>query len=292
MSRRHKGGSPVPLSTQDAGSHTEQAVWQSPSSAPRTPMVRKAVSTVNGINLRAPGERYWPHSAAAYYRSGEVHDAAFNRSLRAIRPSRVEININRLHAVYMRQDLALGYYTRDHLAALPICGQPKLTVRERLDELAAQAAREGSELWRDAWDRARSAVAPALGDTEISTTGYPTTSGEEYVDGAGALAIGFHLLAKERSVPVSAITRQDVEELTGDWRDTGQPQFKERWTDRLEALGHRMDDADDPVMVRWRALCYEYPEPDPDSPAARVGQAGETGLLVVLSQFHRGHVVF
>ncbi|MFD3910027.1 hypothetical protein [Streptomyces sp. NPDC058603] len=139
-------------------------------------------------------------------------------------------------------------------------GTPKLKVRERLDELAAQAAREGDELWRDAWDRARAVVTSALGDTEITTTGY-TTSGEEYVDGSGALAIGFYLLARERSEPVAALTRDDVEELAGDWRDFTQPQMKERWTDRLEAIGHRLDNPDDPVMVRWRALCYEHPEP-------------------------------
>ncbi|MFI1201674.1 hypothetical protein ACH4VR_19845 [Streptomyces sp. NPDC020883] len=257
--------------------------------------MRKAVSAVEGINLRPAGERAWPHSTVAYFRSGDVHDAAFNRRLRAIRPDRVEISINRVHAVYMQQDLDCGYYTWDHLAAIPLSGTPKLTVRERLDELAAQAAREGSEQWRDAWDRARAVIAPALGDTEISTTGYPTTSGEEYVDGSGALAIGFYLLARARSEPVAALTREDIEELAGDWRDFTQPRMKERWTNRLEALGHRMDDADDPVMVRWRALCYEHPEPDPDNPDAstyRVGHAGETGLRPLLSPHYRDRIRF
>ncbi|MFG3043154.1 hypothetical protein ACGFYZ_40280 [Streptomyces sp. NPDC048330] len=260
-----------------------------------TARVRKALSAVEGVSLRPAGERAWPHSTVAYFRSGDVHDAAFNRRLRSLRPDRVEITINRVHAVYMRQDLELGYYTWDHLAALPMCGTPRLTVRERLDELAAQAAREGDELWRDAWDRTRAVVAPALGDTQISTAGFPYTSGEEYADGAGALAVGFYLLARERSEAVAALTRDDIEELAGDWRDVPQPQMKERWTARLEALGHRMDDPNDPVAVRWRALCYEHPEPDPDHPDAsmyRVGHAGETGLRLLLSQHHRDRIRF
>ncbi|MYX26810.1 hypothetical protein GTY75_09030 [Streptomyces sp. SID8381] len=269
------------------------AMYPEDALAALTNRVRKTVSSVEGITLRPSGERPWPHSTLAYYRSGDVHDAAFNRVLRDIRPPRVEITVNRLHAVYMHQDPDRGYYTWDHLAALPLCGTPKITVRERLDELADQAAREGDELWRDAWDRARSAVAPALGGEEISTTGLPTTSGEEYVDGAGALAIGFYLLARERNVPVAALTRDDIDELAGDWRDLSQPQLPTRWTSRLEALGHQLDDQDDPVMVRWRTLCYEHPEPDPDNPDAslyRVGHAGETGLRLVLSQHHHEHV--
>jgi hypothetical protein len=260
-----------------------------------TARVRKAASAVEGVSLRPAGERAWPHSTLAYYRSGDVHDAEFNRRLRGIRPDRVELTIDRVHAVYMHQDLDRGYYTWDHLAALPLCGTPKLTVRERLDELAAQAAREGDELWRDAWDRARAVVTPGLGDEEISTSGFPYTAGEEYVDGSGALAIAFYLLARERSEPVATLTRADIEELAGDWSDFTQPQMTKRWTDRLEALGHRMDDQDDPVMVRWRALCYEHPEPDPDNPDAsmyRVGHAGETGLLPLLSEHHRERIRF
>ncbi|MFF4520497.1 hypothetical protein [Streptomyces bluensis] len=271
------------------------AMYPEEQAAAHNTLVRKAVSTVDGIRLRPAGDRYWPHSTAAYYRSGDVHDAEFNRRLRAIRPARVEISVSRLHAVYMRQDVDRGYYTWEHLAALPMCGTPKLTVGERLDELALQAEREGDELWRDAWDRARTVISPALGDEEISTTGYPTTSGEEYVDGAGALAIGLYMLARERSGPVSSVSRQDIEELTGSWQDFRQPQMKERWTGRLEALGHTMADADDPIMVRWRALCHEYPEPNPDNPDAsmyRVGHAGETGLHVLLSQHHREHIRF
>ncbi|WP_413100211.1 hypothetical protein [Streptomyces sp. Inha503] len=80
-----------------------------------TARVRKAVSGVEGINLRPAGERAWPHSTLAYFRAGDVHDAACNRRLRSIHPDRVEITINRVHAVYMHQDPDCRHYTWDHL---------------------------------------------------------------------------------------------------------------------------------------------------------------------------------
>ncbi|MFF4408466.1 2'-5' RNA ligase family protein [Streptomyces sp. NPDC001407] len=255
--------------------------------------VRTALSKVDGIRLREPDASFWPHSTAAYYRSPEVHDAAFNRAVRAVRPERVEVTVDRVDAVYLHQDLGRGYYTWDHLASLPVCTAPMLTVSERLNELSRQAIREGNELWRDAWERAHAVVTPALGHEEISlrSTYY---MGAQYVDGTGALATAFYLLARERGTGVSAITRQDVDELAGHYLyDT--PRLGERWTQRLEALGHRMDDPDDPVMVRWRALCHDHPEPDPDNPDAstyRVGHAGETGLRSLLAPFHREHVRF
>ncbi|WP_371665815.1 hypothetical protein OG306_29855 [Streptomyces sp. NBC_01241] len=49
-----------------------------------------------------------------------MHDAEFNRQLRKIRPERVEITISRLLAVYMYQDLDLGYYTWTPIAEIPL----------------------------------------------------------------------------------------------------------------------------------------------------------------------------
>ncbi|MEU2870556.1 2'-5' RNA ligase family protein [Streptomyces olivoreticuli] len=103
--------------------------------------VRNALSKVDGIRLRERGGRFWPHSTAAYYRSADVHDAAFNRAVRAVRPERVEVKVQRVDAVYLHQDAERGSYTRDHLASLPVCTAPMLTVGERLAELCRQAAR-------------------------------------------------------------------------------------------------------------------------------------------------------
>lgn len=283
-------------------------VWPGPSAVtvamyPEEPLarlntvVRRGVQSVVGIDLRPAGERYWPHSTLAYYRSSDVHNADFNRRLRSIRPVRAEVTIERLHAVYMRQDVEHGYYTWEHIAALPAGGSSPLTVDERLDELCRQAQREGSELWSAAWKRARSIVGPALGGEKISSFG--GHSGEEYVDGAGALAIAFYLLARERGTStVSSISRDDVENLVGPFGyeriQLGLPQLKEVWTGRLESLGHGMDDLDDPVMVRWRALCYDHPEPthDIDGSLYRVGHAGETGIRLLLSPFHSERIRF
>jgi hypothetical protein len=104
--------------------------------------------------------------------------------------------------------------------------------------------------------------------------------------------------ALERASSPESVTRQDVEELLGPWGyeriQAGLPRLEEVWTGRLESLGHRLDDPDDPVMIRWRALCYDYPEPelDIDGSLYRVGHAGETGLLMLLSEQRRDHIRF
>ncbi|MER5780226.1 2'-5' RNA ligase family protein [Streptomyces mobaraensis] len=258
--------------------------------------VRKALSKVDGVRLREAGGRFWPHSTVAYYRSPDVHDAEFNRCLRAVRPDRVDVTVQRIHAVYLHQDLERGYYTWDHLAALPLCSAPRLTVRERLTELREQAAREGNGLWREAWERASAVIEPGLGREEISV-GTPYRAGQEYVDGAGALATAFYLLARETGATISSVTRRQVEDLAWPSKGTGlgTPPMSKRWTALLEGLGHRVDDPDDLVMVRWRALCYEHPEPDPDYADAstyRVGHAGETGLQALLAPSNRERVRF
>lgn len=83
-------------------------------------LVHAALSAVPGVQLSEAGARFWPHSTLAYFRSPSVHDAEFNRRLRKIRPDRVEITISRLLAVYMYQDLDLGYYTWTPVAEIPL----------------------------------------------------------------------------------------------------------------------------------------------------------------------------
>ncbi|MCZ1012159.1 2'-5' RNA ligase family protein [Streptomyces lydicus] len=83
-------------------------------------LVRNAVSTEPGIRLRSAEDRFWPHSTLTYFRAPDVHDTEFNRRLRKIRPERVEISISRLLAVYMHQDLDLGYYTWTPIAEIPL----------------------------------------------------------------------------------------------------------------------------------------------------------------------------
>lgn len=115
------------------------------------------------------------------------------------------------------------------------------------------------------------------------------------MDGASALAVGIDLLSRERSASATATTRQDIEDLLGDGRYFAQPRFNERWTHRLEALGHSADDADAPVMVRWRALCRMFREPpvvDFLDNSYRSGFTGASRLRLLMSPFHRDRTRF
>ncbi|MFD0437232.1 hypothetical protein [Streptomyces chartreusis] len=281
-------------------------VWPGPSAVtaamyPETALarvstvVREAVSTVDGITLRPAPDRPWPHSTLAYYRTGDVHDATFNRRLREIRPNRTEISIDRVHAVYMHQDLDLGYYRWDHLAELPLGSSAILTVRARLDELVTQAEREGDSLWAEAWLQARTVLAPVFGDEKFRPPHSTLDDGFDHVEAAGALAVSLYLLARERSVAAADITVQDLDELANSAPSTGTPRLHEQIRSRLAALGHTLDDADDPVMVRWRALDYVHEEPmygDLDDSSLRAGHAGENGLRSILAPFHRERIHF
>ncbi|MER0477365.1 hypothetical protein ABR737_03125 [Streptomyces sp. Edi2] len=282
-------------------------VWPGPSAVtvamhPEPPLtavttkVREAVSTVDGISPRTAPDREWPHSTLTYYRTGDVHDARFNRRLREIRPDRVKISIDRVHAVYMHQDLDLGYYRWDHLAELPLGNSAILTVRTRLDELVAQAEREGNSPWAEAWRRARTLLAPVFGDEKFRPSHSTLDDGFDNVEAAGALAVSLYLLARERSVAAADISLQDLEELAGDqFQVSRSPRLHEEIRSRLGALGHALDDADDPVMVRWRTLDYVHKEPlygDLDDSSLRAGHAGENGLHRVLAPFYRDRIRF
>jgi 2'-5' RNA ligase len=76
--------------------------------------VRTAMEKVPGITLRAPELRFWAHSSLAYARE-DFPDRKLNRALRALRPPRVDITIDRVHLVNQYQRPDLGYYTWDLL---------------------------------------------------------------------------------------------------------------------------------------------------------------------------------
>ncbi|QNE74492.1 hypothetical protein [Streptomyces finlayi] len=281
-------------------------VWPGPSAVtvamyPETALarvsnqVREAVCSVDGITLRPAMDRPWPHSTLSYFRTGDVHDADFNRRLRSIRPDRADINVSSVHAVYMHQDLDLGYYRWDHLAVLPLGSSSVLTVRARLDELVTQAEREGNPLWAAAWRQTRTVLAPVFGDEKFTPPWSTMDVGSDYVEAAGALAVSLYLLARERSVAPADISEQDLDELADSAPGAGRLRTYERIRTRLVALGHALDDADDPVTVRWRALDYVHEEPaygDLDDSSLRAGHAGENGLRHVLAPFYRERIRF
>lgn len=74
--------------------------------------VRTAMEKVSGITLRSPELRFWAHASLSYARQ-DFADRKLNRALRALRPPRVDITIDRVHLVNQYQRPDLGYYTWD-----------------------------------------------------------------------------------------------------------------------------------------------------------------------------------
>ncbi|MEE4495082.1 hypothetical protein [Streptomyces sp. BE230] len=134
-----------------------------------------------------------------------------------------------------------------------------------------------------------------FGDEKFTPPWSTMDVGSDHVEAAGALAVSLYLLARERSVAPADITVQELDELAGAALGTGRLRTHEQIRTRLVALGHALDDADDPVMVRWRALDYVHEEPaygDLDDSSLRAGHAGENGLRYVLAPFYRERIHF
>lgn len=74
--------------------------------------VRAAADAV-GIDLRPAEAKFWAHSSLAYALDGDFDDRPLNRGLRALRPERVDVTIDRVHLVIQQQDPAAGYYRWD-----------------------------------------------------------------------------------------------------------------------------------------------------------------------------------
>jgi 2'-5' RNA ligase len=91
--------------------------------------VRKAAQSVPGISLRPAESRFWAHGSLAYARD-EFDDRRLNRALRALRPERVEVTVDRVHLVNQHQDVAAGYYTWDVVEEIPF-GAPVGAPRQR-----------------------------------------------------------------------------------------------------------------------------------------------------------------
>jgi 2'-5' RNA ligase len=74
--------------------------------------VRTAAEKVPGITLRERELMFWAHATLAYARQ-DFPDRDLNRALRALRPPRVDITIDRVHLVKQYQHPDRGYYTWD-----------------------------------------------------------------------------------------------------------------------------------------------------------------------------------
>ncbi|MFJ9034054.1 2'-5' RNA ligase family protein [Streptomyces sp. NPDC102274] len=80
--------------------------------------VRAAMEKVPGIELRAKEARFWAHASLSYARQ-DFADRQLNGALRALRPPRVDITIDRVHLVNQYQHPDKGYYTWDVVEEVP-----------------------------------------------------------------------------------------------------------------------------------------------------------------------------
>ncbi|MBV6695694.1 2'-5' RNA ligase family protein [Kitasatospora aureofaciens] len=88
------------------------AVYPEDGMAALNDRARTAAEKVPGISLREKEARFWAHASLAYARS-DFSGRDLNRALRALRPPRVDITIDRVHFVNQYQHPDLGYYTWD-----------------------------------------------------------------------------------------------------------------------------------------------------------------------------------
>ncbi|MEY9842183.1 TetR-like C-terminal domain-containing protein [Streptacidiphilus sp. EB103A] len=79
---------------------------------------RAATSSVPGLAMRPAESRFWAHSTLCYVTEA-FEDHRLNRALRALRPERVDVTVDRIHLVDQRQDPIAGYYTWDVIEELP-----------------------------------------------------------------------------------------------------------------------------------------------------------------------------
>ncbi|MFE3629388.1 2'-5' RNA ligase family protein [Streptomyces goshikiensis] len=88
------------------------AVYPEDGMAALNDRVRTAAEKVPGVSLRGKEAKFWAHATLSYARH-DFSDQKLNRSLRALRPPRVDITIDRVHLVNQYQRPDLGYYTWD-----------------------------------------------------------------------------------------------------------------------------------------------------------------------------------
>ncbi|MGK4581759.1 2'-5' RNA ligase family protein [Kitasatospora sp. HPMI-4] len=83
--------------------------------------VRTAAGRVEGIALRPPEHKFWPHTTLAYARtaSSQAQDYLLNRALRQLRPARAAITVDTVHLVMQGQDPDNGYRW-EPVAELPL----------------------------------------------------------------------------------------------------------------------------------------------------------------------------
>lgn len=124
-----------------------------------------------------------------------------------------------------------------------------------VDRLKAWQAEGGPQLWQDAWSR-------TLAMAGRSFARYRVANGR-ITDGCAGLTLALYVLAREADTGVDQVTMDDIRSLMSPAVAGAAPQDLEdlprRWGERLAALGHDLDAADDPVTAAWRHLSTDRP---------------------------------
>ncbi|MEU8543061.1 hypothetical protein AB0C52_24265 [Streptomyces sp. NPDC048717] len=166
----------------------------------------------------------------------------------------------------------LAEAVRDLLSDLKLESDQWAPTREPVVErLRTWQAEGGPQLWRDAWARTlemaqRYFAHNRVGDGSI-------------VDGCAGVALAQYLLAGEAGCGVDQVTSDDVRGLIrpGEEQEANRDPtpIMHRWAERLRALGHDLDAADDPVARLWQHL-------KADGPTGMFDEQQEPALIIGL----------
>lgn len=147
-----------------------------------------------------------------------------------------------------------------------------------LDELQGWRDLGGPAVWRAAWGRTLELLRPRWGGVEYDPL---------LVDGGAALTVGLYIVACEQEISPAEVRRIDVENLN---RPASAEGLAAHWRQRLQRIGHDLEDADDPVSVCWRELARDCSPPHRSEglevePGLRWGPAIGTALPGILSRW-------
>lgn len=125
-----------------------------------------------------------------------------------------------------------------------------------VDRLQAWRAEGGPQMWQDAWSRTLEVAGRHFKRNRVNDG--------RLSDGCAALTLAQYLLAREADTSgVCEITMDDIRGLMApggvDDSDRNPAEVVRQWEARLQALGHDLDAADDPVARTWRHLRTDRP---------------------------------
>ncbi|NEB01905.1 hypothetical protein [Streptomyces sp. SID13726] len=121
-----------------------------------------------------------------------------------------------------------------------------------IEQLRQWQAAGGPQTWCAAWDRAIAVTEPVWTGRDI------TWDGMQLAEGTAALATGIYLVAAQDGLAVGEVTSEQIEDLMAPQRPWD---IVRMWEQRLQLLGHDLEDPTDPVSVCWQRLRHDDTPP-------------------------------